>query len=98
MATSTGPGVHASPVQGGASRRRFICLRGGGGGTLAEDVGLPETDPAVRLEGGYRAHRAAVDEEGAVPLDALSTSGQAACTTSRRCSMIGWANAEALRR
>src|ERR1700682_200576 len=31
----------------------------------------PETDPAVRLEGGHRAHRAAVDEEGAVPLDAL---------------------------
>src|SRR5206468_9058950 len=43
----------------------------GGGGTLAEDVGLPETDPAVRLEGGHRAHRATVDEEGAVPLDAL---------------------------
>jgi hypothetical protein len=27
-----------------------------------------------------------------------STSGQAACTTSRRCSMIGWAKAGALRR
>src|SRR6266849_8376190 len=53
----------ASPAQAGQ--------RGGGGGTLAEDVGLPETDPAVRLEGGHRAHRAAVDEEGAVPLDAL---------------------------
>jgi hypothetical protein len=40
-------------------------------GPLRRTSAFPETDPAVRLEGGHRAHRAAVDEEGAVPLDSL---------------------------